>query len=197
MSLVVESPQEVFAKMQAGEDVQIVDVRTPREFEALHAQGAHNVPLDRLDARTLPVKPPSQLYVICQSGTRARQAAERLAKQGIAVVCIEGGTAAWQSAGQPVVRGRATISLERQVRIVAGSLVVLGVILGAFVHPYWLALSAFVGLGLINAGVTDLCPMAGLLTRLPWNAPAPGSSPGSSHGSSGGSAGSARSCCKQ
>jgi rhodanese-related sulfurtransferase len=84
-------------------------------------------------------------------------------------VSVDGGTQAWEAAGLPIVRGQKTISLERQVRIAAGSLVVLGAVLGYFVHPYFIGLSAFVGAGLVFAGVTDTCGMGMLLARMPWN----------------------------
>ena len=82
---------------------------------------------------------------------------------------VEGGTLAWEKAGLPVVRGREVISLERQVRIAAGLLVVLGVMLGWLVHPGFLALSAFVGAGLVFAGLTDTCGMGLMLAKMPWN----------------------------
>ena len=82
---------------------------------------------------------------------------------------VEGGTLAWAAAGLPVVRGRKAVSLERQVRIAAGSLVAAGVGLGVFVHPALLGLAAFVGAGLVFSGVTDTCGMGVVLGRLPWN----------------------------
>jgi rhodanese-related sulfurtransferase len=85
------------------------------------------------------------------------------------VVNIEGGTLACEQAGLPVVRGQKTISLERQVRIAAGSLVLIGVVLSLQVHPYWIGLSAFVGAGLVFAGITDTCGMGMILARMPWN----------------------------
>ncbi len=85
------------------------------------------------------------------------------------MVNVEGGTQAWDQAGLPVVRGQQAMSLERQVRIAAGSLVVLGSALGAFVSPYWIGLAAFVGAGLVFAGITDTCGMGMLLARMPWN----------------------------
>ncbi|MCE0521452.1 MAG: rhodanese family protein, partial [Methylacidiphilales bacterium] len=104
----------------------------------------------------------------------ASKAAEKLAKEGLNnAVVVEGGTLAWIDAGLPVNRGTTkVISLERQVRIVAGSLVLTGVLLAIFVHPYFIGLSAFVGAGLIFAGITDWCGMGLLLARLPWNAKA-------------------------
>jgi rhodanese-related sulfurtransferase len=102
---------------------------------------------------------------------RPRQTAcEKLQAAGYTnVVNVEGGTKAWDEAGLPVVRGQKAISLERQVRIAAGTLVLIGALLGYFAHPYWIGLSAFVGAGLIFAGVTDTCGMAMLLARMPWN----------------------------
>lgn len=73
------------------------------------------------------------------------------------------------AAGLPVVRGKKAVSLERQVRITAGSLVLIGAILGYFVHPYWIGLSAFIGAGLAFAGITDTCGMGMMLARMPWN----------------------------
>jgi hypothetical protein len=84
------------------------------------------------------------------------------------VVNIEGGTLACVEAGLPVVRGKKAISLERQVRIAAGSLVLLGAAL-SFVHLAFIGLSAFVGAGLVFAGITDTCGMGMMLARMPWN----------------------------
>jgi rhodanese-related sulfurtransferase len=110
------------------------------------------------------------LYFICRSGGRGKQACEKLLAAGYAsVVNVEGGTSAWAEAGLPVVRGRKAIALERQVRMVAGSLVLLGALLGWLVHPAFVALSAFVGAGLLYSGLTDTCGMGMLLARMPWN----------------------------
>jgi hypothetical protein len=85
------------------------------------------------------------------------------------VVNVEGGTLACEQAGLPIVRGRKAISLERQVRIAAGSLVVTGAVLGYLVHPAFIGLAAFIGAGLVFAGITDTCGMGMLLARMPWN----------------------------
>jgi hypothetical protein len=84
-------------------------------------------------------------------------------------VVVAGGTDAWVAAGLPVVRGKAAIALERQVRIAAGLIVLTGVVLGYTVHHYWFALSGAVGAGLAIAGITDTCMMGMLLARMPWN----------------------------
>jgi rhodanese-related sulfurtransferase len=173
MSLPTITPTQLEELRTGGQVVDLIDVRTPVEYREVHVAFARNVPLDRLDAAALLRKrtasPDKPLYVICRSGSRGRQACEKLAAVGLNVVNVEGGTLAWAEAGLPVVRGKKAISLERQVRIAAGSLVLLGAILGGLVHPIFVGLSAFVGAGLVFAGITDNCGMGLLLARMPWN----------------------------
>jgi rhodanese-related sulfurtransferase len=175
------SPRQLADLCQSGH-VEIIDVRTPAEYRELHAEYARNVPLDRLDPAALMQSRNGSrdgpLYLICRSGSRGRQACEKFLAAGFTnVVNVEGGTLAWAECGLAVVRGKKAISLERQVRIAAGSLVLLGALLGWLVHPALVGLSAFVGAGLVFAGVTDTCGMGLLLARMPWNqvrdAPAP------------------------
>ncbi|MEZ6066663.1 MAG: DUF2892 domain-containing protein [Planctomycetaceae bacterium] len=109
------------------------------------------------------------MYVICKSGSRGSKACEQLAASGLDVVNVDGGTEAWAAAGLPVVRGKASMSLERQVRIAAGLLVLVGVTLAYLIHPAWMGLSAFVGAGLVFAGITDTCGMGLMLAKMPWN----------------------------
>jgi rhodanese-related sulfurtransferase len=169
MSIRTISPTDAFAG-RGAENVSLIDVRTPAEYRALHAEGAVLVPLDQLNAGQFSAQSHGPLYLICASGTRARIAAEKLDAAGLAEpIVIQGGTTAWEAAGLPVVRGKSAISLERQVRITAGSLVVIGVILGWFVSRYFFALSGIVGAGLVFAGITDTCGMGLLLARAPWN----------------------------
>lgn len=152
--------------------VEVIDVRTPAQYREVHVEIARNVPLDRLDPeaiRNVRAGADGPLYVICKSGGRAAKACEKLSAAGLDVVSVEGGTQAWVAAGLPVVRGRKAVSLERQVRIAAGTLVLLGSALGYFVHPYLIGLAALVGAGLVFAGVTDTCGMGLLLARMPWN----------------------------
>lgn len=168
------SPQELMKLRQSGQPVELLDVRTPVEFREVHVEFARNVPLDQLDAQAINDRrrgtAEQPLFVVCRSGSRAKQACEKLVAAGLAnVVNVEGGTIACEAAGLPVVRGKKAISLERQVRIAAGALVVTGAALGFWVHPYWIGLAAFVGVGLIFAGITDTCGMAMILARMPWN----------------------------
>lgn len=167
------TPQELYKLRLAGQSIALLDVRTPAEFRELHADGALSAPLEHLDPHGVlnkfSLSPDQPLYVICQAGGRSRKACDKLAGVGISVVNVEGGTQAWAAARLPVVRGQKTMSLERQVRIAAGSLVLLGAVLGYFVHPYFIGLAAFIGGGLVFAGVTDTCGMGMLLARMPWN----------------------------
>lgn len=173
MSVSTISPKQLHDLVQAGRSVELIDVRTPVEFREVHVAFARNVPLDQLDAAKLAAGRSGSdvpLYVICRSGSRGKQACEKFLSIGYTnIVNVEGGTLAWDQAGLPVIRGKKAISLERQVRIAAGLLVLTGSILGAFVHPYWIALSAFVGAGLVFAGITDTCGMGMMLARMPWN----------------------------
>jgi rhodanese-related sulfurtransferase len=164
-------PRELAEILQRGEAVNLIDVRTPAEFQEIHVQGARNIPLHQLDPALIrPGSAGEPVYVICQQGGRGRQACEQLARARVArVVNVEGGTEAWVAAGLPAVRGRRTMSLERQVRVAAGSLVLIGVLLAWVVHPLFVVLSALIGAGLVFSGVTDTCGMGFVLSRAPWN----------------------------
>lgn len=167
------TPHELQTLKKSGKEIELIDVRTPAEFREIHVDFARNIPLDRLNTTALQsfgiVKSDSPVFVICQAGTRGKQASEKLAAEGWNVINVEGGTKACTEAGFPVLRGKKVISLERQVRITAGLLILTGAILGYFVHPYWIGISAFVGAGLTFAGITDTCGMAMMLGRMPWN----------------------------
>lgn len=157
-----------------GEPVTLIDVRTPAEFGEMHVDFARNVPLDRLTAEQF-TGSAGPLYFICRSGGRSKMACEKMIAAGITnVVSVDGGTQACAAAGLPVTRGKKVMSLERQVRIAAGSLVATGAALAAFgPDPLWQTIGAglagFVGCGLVFAGVTDTCGMAMLIARMPWN----------------------------
>ncbi len=166
--------QQLTELRKSGTHVDLLDVRTPVEYREVHVEFARNVPLDQLDpeaimqarngSRDVP------LYIICKSGKRGENACKMFRQAGFEnVVNVEGGTMACEQTDLPLVRGKKTISLERQVRIAAGSLVLVGAVLGWLVHPGFIGLSAFVGAGLIFAGVTDTCGMGMMLAKMPWN----------------------------
>jgi len=168
------SPHKLAELCKDGKKIDLIDVRTPVEFREVHVGIARNVPLDRLDPAALMQdrngSADEPLYVLCRSGSRGQQACEMFLKAGFAnVVNVEGGTLACVEAGLPVVRGRKAISLERQVRITAGLLVLVGALMGLLVHPAFIGLSAFIGAGLVFAGITDTCGMGMALARMPWN----------------------------
>ena len=173
MTVTTISPRQLADLCQSGK-IELIDVRTPIEYREVHVEIARNVPLDQLDAAALmhgrigTANEP--LYLICRSGSRGQQACEKFLAAGFTnVVNVEGGTLACVEAGLPVVRGKKAISLERQVRIAAGSLVLLGAVLGWFVHPGFIGLSAFIGAGLVFSGITGTCGMGMILARMPWN----------------------------
>jgi len=172
------SPAMLTTLRRKGEQVTLIDVRTPAEFGELHVDFAHNIPLDRLDAKAVTaLGGDGPVYFVCKSGNRSQKACEKLLATGLKdVISVEGGTAACEAAGVPVVRGRKAMSLERQVRIAVGALVAVGAALAAFGpespiqwNTIGAGLAGFVGCGLVFAGITDTCGMAMLIARMPWN----------------------------
>jgi len=162
------NPKDLQEKI-AQSDVKLFDVRTPMEFEEVHIEGSELMPLNRLE----PGKVTSNhdlCVMICGTGKRAEQARQQLESAGCkSLAVLEGGVTAWEQAGLPVKRGKAGISLERQVRIAAGLIVLLSVILGTWLNPGFYGVAAFVGAGLTFAGITDWCGMGMLLAKAPWN----------------------------
>ncbi|QWC86435.1 rhodanese-like domain-containing protein [Nocardioidaceae bacterium] len=157
--------------MASDHPPRLLDVRTPAEFENAHIPGSWLVPLDTLQehrddlARHLE----EETVIICRSGNRAGQAERALAGSGLRVRVLSGGMLAWESLdGAEVRRGRETWELERQVRLVAGTLVAIGA-LGSLLVPGLVFLAAFVGLGLTFAALTNTCAMGMVLARMPWN----------------------------
>ena len=174
MSVSTISPRQLNELRQRGDQLELIDVRTPVEFRKVHVSFARNVPLDSLNPQAVQAargeRASEPLYVICRSGSRGQQACGKLNAAGIAnVINVDGGTLACVEAGLDVVRGKKAMSLERQVRIAAGLLVLTGAALGYFYDPRWIGLSAFFGAGLVFAGVTDTCGMGMILARMPWN----------------------------
>jgi rhodanese-related sulfurtransferase len=174
MRVATISAGELVQRHRNGQSIDLVDVRTPVEYREVHVAFARNVPLDQLDPQAIMQARNGMtgepLYLICQVGGRGQKACETFQQAGFSnVISVEGGTKACEQVGMPLVRGKQAISLERQVRIAAGGLVLPGAILGYFLHPAFIGLSAFVGAGLVFSGVTDTCGMGMLLARMPWN----------------------------
>ena len=165
-------PWDAHRAIEKGEGAVLVDVRTPVEYRALHAEGAVNIPLDAIGTDTLGSigNGDAPVYLICRTGSRARMAFDKLTGAGSEnVLVVEGGTEAWDEAQLLVVRGKKAVSLERQVRVSTGSIVLIGSFLAFFVHPWFWVVPAFIGSGLIFSGVTDTCGMGMVLARMPWN----------------------------
>ncbi|MGK7928922.1 MAG: rhodanese-like domain-containing protein [Spirulina sp.] len=153
------------------ETVTLIDVREPSEYAGERISEAKRVSLSHFDLTQIPQESGKTLVLYCQSQNRSQQAAKRLLAAGWSDIYeLQGGLNAWKVANYPVkVNQNAPISIMRQVQIVAGSLVVLGTILGAFISPWFLIISGFVGSGLVFAGATNTCAMAMLLAKLPYN----------------------------
>ena len=174
MSTATITPVELSKIVAVGKPV-VLDVRTPAEFSEVHVQQARNVPLDKFAPEALvrsgELNRDQPVYLLCGTGERAAQAAQRLVAAGFAApIVVAGGTKAWIAEALPVVRGAVHVmGLERQVRIAAGSLVLVGVLLGQFLNPGFVWISAFVGASLVFAGITGICGMGLILARMPWN----------------------------
>ncbi|SCE99976.1 rhodanese-like domain-containing protein [Micromonospora mirobrigensis] len=155
----------------SGRTPRLLDVRTPAEFETVHIPGAYNVPLDLLREHREELRNhlDEDVVLICRSGVRAGQARRALAEIGLPNLrVLDGGMLAWQATDAPIRQGRQRWDLERQVRLVAGSIVLLSILGSAFVPGLkWVA--AFIGAGLTFAAVTNTCAMGMLLGRLPYN----------------------------
>lgn len=159
------------AMIASNPDTLVVDVRTPAEFETAHVPGSINLPLDQVDAHLerIVTDAGGRLLLICQSGNRATQACRKLVNAGLTdATVVTGGIGAWIAAGAPVSRGRTRWSLERQVRLVAGLIVFLAIVVSVWL-PAARYLAGLIGAGLTVAALTNTCAMGMLLARLPYN----------------------------
>jgi len=147
----------------------LVDVRSPLEFETEHIAGSINVPLDVLDSRFDEVPRQGELIVICRSGKRAERGAYTLMGRGFQPKVLDGGMVAWRQAGLPVEEGKKRLPIERQIQLIVGSGVLTGVLLGAFVNPWFLVIPGIFGAGLTFAGLSGTCALGILLGKAPWN----------------------------
>ena len=165
---------ELQKRLAAGSPALLLDVRTPGEFGTAHVPGAKLIPLDQLDPAVFIREPgadPAPVYVLCQSGGRAKRAIEKLEAAGVkGCVLVEGGTQAWIDAGFSVTRGGSRVlPLMRQVQIVVGFLSATGALLALTVHPYFAMVPLVIGCGLLLAGVTGFCGLALVMAKMPWN----------------------------
>jgi rhodanese-related sulfurtransferase len=156
--------------LERGEAL-LIDVREPPEYAAEHIPDAQLLPLSTFDPARVPQEAGKKVVLHCVMGKRSEQAGQKLLDAGFTTVYnFRGGVQAWKDAGYTTTRGQqAPLSLQRQVQIVSGSLVLLGTLLGVLGSPWFLLLSGAVGIGLVYAGVSGTCGMATLLARLPYN----------------------------
>jgi rhodanese-related sulfurtransferase len=167
------SPAHLCLLLAAGKAPELLDVRTPPEFTSAHVPGARLIPFDDLDVPGYLEHHQSgqPIYVLCQSGARARKALERFENSGcVDAVLVEGGTQAWIEAGLPVNRGNTSVlPIMRQVQIVVGTIAAIASLLTLFVNSWFALIPLVLGCGLLFAGLTGTCGMAMLLARMPWN----------------------------
>lgn len=157
-------------EVQAGESLQIIDVRSLSEFESGHIPGAIHIPMETIQSRMEDLDLHRPTVLVCHSGNRAEITCQQVQDRFDNVRVLEGGTASWCSAGNKVVKTTASgKSLMHQALIGAGIVNATGVLLALFAHPGWIGLSAFVSVGLIVAGSTGFCLMAMILSKMPWN----------------------------
>ena len=149
----------------------LIDVREPLEYATEHIPGARLLPLSTFDPTRVPQEAGKKVVLHCVMGMRSAQAGQKLLDAGFtSIYNFRGGVQAWKDAGYATAQGQRTpLSLQRQVQIVSGSLVLLGTVLGAVASPWFLLLSGVVGAALVYAGLSGTCGMAMLLAQLPYN----------------------------
>jgi rhodanese-related sulfurtransferase len=151
--------------------VDFINVCTPAEYREKHIDGVRSAPLDTLDSEVSELNKKKTVYIHCYSGNRACQAIDKLRSLGVTaeLVNVEGELMAWEEAGHETVSHTNRIPIMRQVMIVAGSLILIGVILTYFVSPAFIILPLFISVGLLVSGITGWCGMAKVLSKMPWN----------------------------
>jgi rhodanese-related sulfurtransferase len=171
------TPQQLHDMLEKDRVGQLLDVRSMAEYRAGHIPGAQLIPIEEVSAEAVlqhfkraDLGHEETLSVTCEAGPRAQKAVERLQQAGLDnLTLVEGGTQGWKQAGLPMRHCANAISLERQVQIAIGALLVMKVWLGFSVHELFFAIGAVIGAGLIVAGTTRWCGMAQLMARMPWN----------------------------
>ncbi|MCM8760940.1 MAG: MBL fold metallo-hydrolase [Candidatus Omnitrophica bacterium] len=171
VALKMISPKEAAELTAKNQNVRYLDVRSVTEFNESHIKDAINIPIDTLAPRLDELASSGKSYIVlCRTGNRSPMAADMLVQSGMqGVMVLDGGMMKWQKEKLPVIKGVGGISIERQVRVIAGSLVLTGILLALMVNTWFLAISVFVSCGLIYAGLTDNCMMGILLMKLPYN----------------------------
>ena len=162
------SPNQVLSLSSTG-TVQLVDVRSPLEFDSEHIEGSKNIPLDDLGYRSGEIKNDCTTVLICRSGVRAGRAADLLASYGMNVSVLAGGVTDWKKCGLPLIEGKKRLSLERQVQLTIGILLLSSVSAGWYINPAWFIVPGIIGAGLTFAGLSGFCGLAVVISKAPWN----------------------------
>jgi glyoxylase-like metal-dependent hydrolase (beta-lactamase superfamily II)/rhodanese-related sulfurtransferase len=170
-SLEMVSPRQALEQVTKDPKVKFLDVRSASEHNEVHIKDAINIPVDMLASKIKELIQSNETYIIlCYTGNRSPMAADMLLQSGMrSVKVMEGGMVRWQKEKFAVIKGESVISLERQVRTIAGSLMLLGIILAWLAHPAFIFISVWVACALIFAGITNSCLMGMLLMKLPYN----------------------------
>ncbi|MCB0308770.1 MAG: rhodanese-like domain-containing protein [Bdellovibrionales bacterium] len=166
-------PKVAHKEVSSNETCRIIDVREFPEITAESVEGTLHLPLSSFDQRlaTNHLDKNHHFFVLCKTGNRAKKAAEKLKRSGFSnVTIIDGGLEAWKASGLNTHLGVSSVwSLERQVRFVAGGLVLSGIVLNLVWSPLWLILSGGISVGLMFSAMTNTCGMGMLLAKCPWN----------------------------
>ena len=164
-------PKDAQKLVSENQQVKLLDVRSALEYGDTHIKDSINIPIDMLKYKIEDLSKPGQAYIVlCRTGNRSPMAADMLLQSGVhSVKVMEGGLMRWQKERLPIIKGQGGMSLERQVRAIAGSLILLGIILAWLMHWVFIFISVWVACGLIFAGLTDNCLMGMLLMKLPYN----------------------------
>lgn len=168
------APSDLREAMDSDTPPTVIDVRSGAEFSSAHIRGSYNVPLPLLaeHGEEFASRLPGQVVLICQSGARAQQANERLESVGVdpdTVTVLDGGIAGYESAGGEIVRGKGAWAMDRQVRMIAGSLVLAGVTASKLLSPKFVYLAGAIGAGLTYSAASNTCAMGAALSKMPWN----------------------------
>ena len=170
------SPEQIHEFIQKGANVHLVDVRSTDEFNNQHVSGASNLPIDRLNSCSIAEQIGEQagkeipLFLMCASGMRSDMAAIKLTRQGLEnVATVSGGTQAWEKARLPLAVKRRVPTIEQQVQIFLGIVILLALIKASLLSPWFYALTGLVGIALIFSGFTACNRLSSLVVRLPWN----------------------------
>lgn len=147
----------------------VIDVRAPGEYHSEHISFAKNIPLDQIKNHIEDLRQYEHVYVQSNTGNRSKEGCKQLETFGFqSLHNITGGISEWKKQGLPVVKGKGSISIMRQVQITAGVLALLGAILAHW-NFNWIYLSGFIGAGLLFSGLSGTCAMATILGKMPWN----------------------------